>query len=256
MREATVTRCRVPVDEVRPHVVALATAEVPLATIAAHAGCSEHVVHRVLTRACSTVTAATATALLSVRLDRVLTRGRPGDMLPVTGARRRVQALLALGHDHATITAAMPAGRSRDVTSNARTRWISRALHDAVVVAYDALSMTPGTNRSTRGHALALGYAPPLAWDDDTIDDPHARPRVAATRPRDLPDVDEIAVERALAGIPTPLNRLERERAIPVLAARGWSDAQIAAACGCTDRTVQRIRKDLGVPSTRKDRAA
>jgi hypothetical protein len=70
---------------------------------------------------------------------------------------------------------------------------------------YERLSPTPpprstGQQRATadaaRAHAAKQGWRPPLAWDDiDT--DPTPEP-TSGTRPPD--DVDEIAIERALAG--------------------------------------------------------
>jgi len=38
-------------------------------------------------------------------------------------------------------------------------------------------------NAATR-RAAARGWAPPLAWDDDTIDDPNATPDLGAETPR------------------------------------------------------------------------
>jgi hypothetical protein len=59
-------------------------------------------------------------------------------------------------------------------------KWVYRKTHEAVAAAYDALSMKlppdTGISRQVRAHAERRGWAPPLAWDDDTIDDPDAVP--------------------------------------------------------------------------------
>jgi hypothetical protein len=46
------------------------------------------------------------------------------------------------------------------------------------------------------GQARANGWAPPLAWDDETIDDPKARPHLRVT----VDGVDDVVVERVLGG--------------------------------------------------------
>jgi hypothetical protein len=43
--------------------------------------------------------------------------------------------------------------------------------------------MKAGTSWKTRKLAEAEGWAPPLAWDDDTIDDPQAMPQLDAVEP-------------------------------------------------------------------------
>ena len=59
----------------------------------------------------------------------------------------------------------------------------------AIARAYTALSSTPGPSDTARKTAADLGWAPPLAWDDDTIDDPAAEPvgvrRDLSRRPAD-----------------------------------------------------------------------
>ena len=49
--------------------------------------------------------------------------------------------------------------------------------HDRIADAYDELSMRQGPSVRNR----RLGYPPPLAWDDETIDDPRARPKGATS---------------------------------------------------------------------------
>ena len=106
----------------------------------------------------------------------------PGDVyanqstghVPRVGAARRVQALLAMGWPHhalgaaGIVNSAQIIGASGDLITV--QRW--RQVRDV----YDRLSMTPGPSPETRGWAAKLGYPPPLAWDEEGIDDPTAMP--------------------------------------------------------------------------------
>lgn len=58
-------------------------------------------------------------------------------------------------------------------------------------------------------------------------------------------DIDEIAVERAIAGDPGVLNPVERRIAITTLTAAGLSAPRIAARIRCTKRTVERHRRAM-----------
>lgn len=94
-----------------------------------------------------------------------------------TGTRRRVQALAALGHTLASIAA--EAGLRRRNTLSVIVRGqqtVRRATAEQVAAAYERMSMTRGPSMRAQAYARAQGWVPPLAWDDDTIDDPHATP--------------------------------------------------------------------------------
>jgi DNA-directed RNA polymerase specialized sigma24 family protein len=87
--------------------------------------------------------------------------------------------------------------------------------------------------------AKAKGWPGPLAWDDDTIDDPAARPHIGAAWSDAF---DEVAVLRAMYGDPVRLRPSERAEATRRLTAAGLSAAQIAERLGCTKRSVVRQR--------------
>jgi WhiB family redox-sensing transcriptional regulator len=57
------------------------------------------------------------------------------------------------------------------------------------------------------------------------------------------PDIDHVAVERAMTGEPVPLTRAERLAAMRALMAQGRDDGQIANALHTTRRTLLRERK-------------
>lgn len=105
--------------------------------------------------------------------------------VPALGTVRRLQALQALGWGIPDI--ARVSGISEKTLRNPAYRGVSvhRDTATAVVAAYERLSMTvPDGPYAERGRRLArrLGYAPPLAWDDDAIDDPTATPHGSRER--------------------------------------------------------------------------
>ena len=95
--------------------------------------------------------------------------------------------------------------------------------HRAVTRVYDELWDTPGPSEAGRRRSRARGCPPPMAWDDDTIDDPRAVPDLGAT-PRGL-DLDDITA----------------------LAFRGYTAAQIAERFGCRKDTVTTAVRRAGL---------
>jgi len=148
----------------------------------------------------------------------------PGAMrVPAIGTARRVRALQALGWSIAHIAEAAE-------RSAAGLEWavahpdgvLPTSAHRAIRDVYDQLSMRLGPSHRTAAYAKRAGWAPPLAWDDDEIDDPSAEPR----NPAD------------------PENRaVERDETISDLTNAGKSARHIAETVGCSDRTVVRVRQ-------------
>lgn len=128
-----------------------------------------------------------ADALLAVPLAPAASRrGRDS-----TGTRRRVQALAWMGWPAREI-----ARRAGCPVSTLRTlilpgRRISYDLAARVARVYEQLHMTPGLSRGAAGKARGMGFAPPLAWDPDTIDDPDARPDLGERVPRRVSVVED-----------------------------------------------------------------
>lgn len=115
-----------------------------------------------------------------------------------TGTVRRMRALGAIGWDHARLGEMLGLSKSRmSQLASGRCPLVRRETVAAVCDLYDALSMTPGPSQKAREMAAAQGWVPPLAWDDDEIDDPKARPHAKPTARR---GVDEAVVDRVLAG--------------------------------------------------------
>lgn len=168
---------------------------------------------------------------------RYLNRGRPL-LVDATGTHRRLQALAAIGW------ATRPLAAKVGVTPTAIKQWMRRELVQPKTAArvaelYDELWNQPGPSVKGRAHARRMGWPSPLAWDDDTIDDPAARPN----RGHQLPlAFDEVAVQRAMHGDAVKLRPVERAEVVRRLTAAGYSAAEIAARVDIDQRSVQRIR--------------
>lgn len=167
-------------------------------------------------------------------------------LVPAVGVTRRLQALATLGWSCRDIA------RELGYASNFHVEQL-RAGHvgtvhpvtlAAVAALYDRVWDQPPPGRyaaKVRNIAAREGWPPPLAWDDDTIDDPSAEP--ATARSRTWGDVvDEIAVEEACAGRRVRLSPKERAEAVRRLADRGLSNAVIADRVGLDARSVIRVR--------------
>lgn len=117
-----------------------------------------------------------------VRLDVSRRKGS----VDATGTRRRLQALVALGWPQSAIADCMGISRKNlNILLHSSHATVQQRTHERALAAYRALSMRPGPGKHARTVAEKHGWAPPLAWDDDTIDDPEAQPsglRTSRTR--------------------------------------------------------------------------
>jgi hypothetical protein len=160
-----------------------------------------------------------------------------------TGARRRLQALGALGWSCMEIARRYD-GHFVSLANIARgaQSQVGPRLHRLIVTAYDDLAMQPGPHHRTRLDAARKGWLPPLAWDDDTIDDPAATP-ADPSRWADAtyePDLDEVAIARAVAGTRVALTRDEMREAVRRLDAAG----RPATHLGISGGTLRRLRAE------------
>lgn len=106
-------------------------------------------------------------------------------LVPVLGAQRRVEALQAQGWPGRWLSAKLGWREQRLQTLLCHQKYVNRSTYQAICRLYDQLwdqrppMDTPGHRQSvarTVRWAARRGFAPPLAWDDDTIDDPQAKP--------------------------------------------------------------------------------
>lgn len=173
--------------------------------------------------------------------------GRTPKLVDSTGTVRRIQALAALGWSSADIGARC--GRGREwARMVGRSASVTVRTAQLISAAYDELSMrlAPGDYAARlRREAAEKGWAPPLAWDDDAIDDPAASPHFGAQSGRG--DVDEVAVLRRLAGDRIDVTVAERRTAVAQLWHQGLTAAVIARRCGFNEDTVEKDIERLGL---------
>ncbi len=103
-------------------------------------------------------------------------RTRDGRLLvDQTGSRRRAEALMCMGWPAIYLADRLGISRSGFNAWIHKGR-IMRPAADKIAALYDELSLTTGPSPRARMWAERRGWAPPIAWDDDTIDDPTAAP--------------------------------------------------------------------------------
>lgn len=182
---------------VREHILALGAQGMGWKRVAAAAGLEPSVLWKIVYgdqkrfgRPSSRVTPATRDKVMAVTLDLA-----DGATIDGTGTRRRLQALSVIGWSQprlARLLGVAPANFNSMIHGR-RSPGVTVATARAAAALYDQLwNVTPdAANRfeaagitHTRRAAENNGWAPPLAWDDDTIDDPTAEPYVGDAEPK------------------------------------------------------------------------
>lgn len=125
----------------------------------------------------------TAERLLSVRAPRRRS-GPPAGMVDGTGTRRRLQALATRGWPSPQIASRVGISAAH-LNRVRRSGHVSQVVAERVSVVYDELwdQAPPSGTRAeriavakVRAHARRSGWVSPLAWNDDEIDNPAAKP--------------------------------------------------------------------------------
>lgn len=194
---------------------------------------------------------ATARRLLALTTDRSNRAAR--SLVPATGTRRRLQALMATG-----LTLPQLADGLHRTPSNLRRTMTTGQVtaHTAADVArlYERLWDTSPPHASDaeriavqahRDAARRRGWLPPLAWDDiDTDTDPEPGDSGDGPDSRVGADVDDVAVERVVSGdCRITLTVAEELEAVRQLSERGRSIREIAAVLNSSSSTVSRRRR-------------
>ncbi|WP_146161333.1 helix-turn-helix domain-containing protein [Nocardia sp. MDA0666] len=234
---------RVAPDTARAHIDQLLAAGLKPKHVAELAGISHSTMTNLARPETEHINAKTEQAILAVAVPE-----RAGDvaadtaLVPITGARRRIQALIAYGYpqtrlahelgikpSHATMAAlverALPEGHTGQSLPASRDRDI-KAL-------FGRLQMTPGPSEQARAYGRDRGWALPFEWDEDALDDPNAQPDRDEWQP---PSEQEL--------------RQVRRAQVAELSARGRSASQIAEQLHVTKRTVVRDRQFASVQFT------
>ncbi|MGW6292466.1 hypothetical protein [Streptomyces sp. NPDC055058] len=175
-------------EPVRVHIRNLRDCRMGLRRIAALAGVHRQRLQAVLhgrpdrgTPPQEKVRPALAAAVLAV--EPTLENLAPDTIISPLGTRRRAHALVAVGwpQHHLAVHLAMRPDNFGQMLARehvlARRALAVRAMYDALWRAdpADHGASLGGINRA-RAYAADRGWAPPGAWDDDTIDDPQAHP--------------------------------------------------------------------------------
>lgn len=152
-------------------------------------------------------------------------------MVGTTVPRRMLQALARIGWSCDELTRRIRAN-GRTIGTNTlhairsgRTQRVRAWVANEITALYRDLEITPGPSKQTVRLAVANGWAGTLAWDEDTILDPNARP----VGTRDLhqatgDEIDEAAVLRRMAGDKQVyLTKADRAEVVRRMRAAGWS---------------------------------
>lgn len=190
---------RVPAHDVRAHVDWLRANGMGYRAVAANAGVARSTIaglykSRRTGQRREFVRRETAQLILNVSFD-----SRLGIRVDATGTRRRLQALIAVGWSNSQLAQRLGWNRSNFIsllTGNAvrkSTEMKVRRLYDelwdqrpSAETRWDRAAITRSLRR-----AATHGWAPPMAWDDDTIDDPMAEPSIGEKLKRTFEDVLE-----------------------------------------------------------------
>lgn len=117
--------------------------------------------------------------------DRRQRAGQPVGLIPAAGTSRRLQALAAIGWSTVRLGAELGVTQQRisELQLAKQHARVQATLAVRVAALYDRLwNITPtwpGASRA-RAAAAARGWVVPMAWDDDLIDEPDARPDTGA----------------------------------------------------------------------------
>ncbi len=194
----------------------------------------------------------TAMRVMSIGIDDA--SRAPHSRVDATGTRRRLQALITIGWS-AELLAHLLGRRPNSLHRSMTGTSVTARTANEVATLYQRLwnSSPPLTTDeqqsaadAARAHAAEHGWLPPLAWDDIDLD---PKPPALSATPRRLHDMDEIAVERAVAGDNISYDDLtagEQQEVVRRLTDRGNSIRDIAALLRTTKRTISRRRASFG----------
>ncbi|MFF0633487.1 hypothetical protein ACFYTS_13410 [Nocardia sp. NPDC004151] len=223
---------RVPGDAVRAHIETLGAAGVRPGQVAHLAGLGHSTISRILANPGGRVSDRIQAAILKVAVPE-----HAGDvtadnaLVPILGARRRVQALVAAGHPASRIareigvapnsaTMAALVGKRTDGQTSGRS--ITAERERAVRAVFDRWQWVPGQSARARAIGARNGWPLPLEWDETAIDDPHSRPEKARWTPASA--------------------REERRDHVDRLTSQGLTAPEIAERLGINIRLVERDR--------------
>ncbi|WP_392750618.1 helix-turn-helix domain-containing protein [Streptomyces sp. LN590] len=143
--------------------------------IADAAQCSERIITSLALGTYASTRADLATRILAAQPRIAL--APPTSYVDATGTIRRIRALVAVGHSIKAVAEAVGIHKTSlgRIVNHEHARLTARHAQSVARV-YKRLSTLQGDSAHARMRAARLGWAPPAAWDDDTLDDPSATP--------------------------------------------------------------------------------
>lgn len=164
----------------------------------------------------------------------------PRSLVDSIGTQRRIQALQTQGWSLTEIAARVGCSRE-NVGVLLRGTHVQLATRQRLARVYDEMEYCepePGFGVTrVRRHAAARGWAPPWAWDVDTIDNPRAEPQVVDV-------TDDVLADRVLAGERHDLTPADRAHVVAIGCARGIPMTVIGKRIGASLRTVRKLAEE------------
>lgn len=196
----------------RSHITRLRLAGMGIKQIARLCGISPGAVQIIADRRTGSavkVLPSAAAKILSVAVPPALTvMPAGGQCVSAIGTTRRLRALVAAGYTPSMLSRELGIAPTNAYALFGHCDDVPAAIAQTVADLFDRLEMTPGPSERARALAHKLGWAPPLAWDEDSIDNADTHPAPAAAkhvsfpeRYRELRELgvhDELAIARRL----------------------------------------------------------
>lgn len=200
---------------------------------ASRAGDAAELLARLVAQGWSSTAIASASGISRRTLDRQVVRARAGErvllhrhtadlilsmgaptagFVGAAGPSRRLQGLARMGWtlDDLAAETGLPFSTLAVIRQGTRSQTAARAA-TLIAAVYDRLCMVPGPSPVTAVYARSQGWVPPLAWDDDTIDDPTASPEGVQDR-----DPDAAPVNARKVHVDDIVEQLELDPAAPL----------------------------------------
>ena len=168
--------------------------------------------------------------------------GHSHTLVESLGMRRRVHALMCLGYSMEFLGARMQTNGGNLQLALGR-EYVHKGTFDSMAALYEELHMTrwKPTNRHERSaytrmvnKAKAMGYAPPMAWDDIDNDE---RPVVV---PVDVELVDPVKFELMRSGVKVKINKPEILPFTKALVELNYTQIQISELMSASQSAVQK----------------
>lgn len=228
-------------DRTREHLLALSAAGIGYRRVANLTGIGKTAVRLICEGRREKIRPDTEAKILALPLGPATLA--PSALIPTVGVRRRVQALACIGWSVSDQARRIGMAPTNLPTVIRRTR-VERRTDDAVRRLYDDLSMSPApagySATRARNDAFRRSWFGPLAWDDDTIDDPDAFPAVMPAIGPVVWGANELAIQHVAAGHTDPrlLDYASRIEWVARMRHAEHTLQAIAAMLGVSDHTV------------------